>query len=268
MRTPRQKNHLPSTDPRDRPKRGTYVLKRLILLSSAFSISLFANASRADVRLLAAEMPPFSYLEAGEASGFAVDIAKEVSTRLKLRRNIEVMPIARAMATLTTEKNDLIIAIARTPEREKLLRWIVKIKAEPLVLLVKADSKLDISTKEKSKKLRIGVLRQGAAEQAARRLDFASLDISSEDVSIVRKLMLGRVDAWLTGPHVATVTMERVGLDRSSVRAGPNLGSIDIYLAGSLEISDETAEKWKATFIELVKDGTYQKILKKHKFSN
>lgn len=224
--------------------------------------------SRADERLLAAEMPPFSYLEAGEASGFAVDIAKELSSRMKLRRKIEVVPIARAIATLTTEKNNLIIAIARTPEREKLLRWIVKIKVEPLVLLVKANSKLDISTIEKSKKLRIGVLRQGAAEEAARRLGFVPIEISSQDVSIVRKLLVGRIDAWLTGPDVAMATMDRAGLDRSSVRAGPNLGAIDIYLAGSLGISDETAQKWEATFIELVSDGTYQKILNKYKFAN
>src|SRR5438552_11260598 len=101
------------------------------------------------------------------------------------------MPIARSIATLTTEKSDLIIAIARTPEREKLLRWIVKIKAEPLVLLVKADSGLDISTIAKSKKLRTGVLRQGAAEQVARRFGFMSLDISSDDISIARTLMVG-----------------------------------------------------------------------------
>lgn len=248
------------------PKRNRTGLKVLLTISFALSIGLMAMASRAGERLLAAEMPPFSYLEAGEASGFAVDIAKELSARIKLRKEIEVMPVARVISTLAIEKSDLIIAIARTPEREKWLRWIVKIKAEPLVLLVKADSGLDITTRDKSKKLLTGVLRQGAAEQLARRLDFVSLDISSDDISIARKLMLGRVDAWLTGLDVAMLTMDRAGFDRSRVRAGPVLGVIDIYLAGSPGISDETAEKWKATFDEVVRDGTYQKILNKHKF--
>ncbi len=244
------------------------MLKRLTIMGSALCIGLMAHAARANERLLAAEMAPFSYSHGGEAAGFAVDIATELSARLDVRKKIEVMPIARAIATSTTGKNALIIAIARTPEREKLLRWIVKIKVEPLVLLVKADSKLDISTIEISKALRIGVLRQGAAEHAARRLEFGSLEVSSEDVSIVRKLILGRIDAWLTGVHVAMVTMDRAGLDRSSVRAGPKLGAIDIYVAGSLAISDDTAAKWKGAFNDLVRDGTYQKILDKHQLSN
>jgi len=241
--------------------------RRLLINACAIAIGLMAAAARADERLLAAEMPPFSYLEAGQAYGFAVDIEKELSARTRLRNEIEVMPIARAMATLTTEKSDLIIAIARTPEREKLLRWIVKIKTEPLVLLVRADSGLDISTIDKSKKLRIGVLRQGAAEQAARRLNFGSLEVSSHDTSIARKLMVGRIDAWLTGADVAMLTMDRAGFDRSLVRAGPTLGVIDIYLAGSPGISDETAEKWKAAFDDMVRDGAYQKILNKYKFA-
>jgi len=248
-------------------KSNRTALVRLIVVSSSLATGLLALPSRADERLLAAEMPPISYLEAGEASGFAVDIAKELSARIKLRKEIEVMPIARAIATLTTEKSDLIIAIARTPERENLLRWIVKIKTEPLVLLVRADSGLDISTLDRSRKLRVGVLRQGAAELVARRLDFQSLEISSHDISIARKLMVGRIDAWLTGVDVAMLTMDRAGFNRSLFRAGPVLGGLDIYLAGSPGITDETASKWKSTFDEMVRDGTYQKILNKYNFA-
>jgi len=248
-------------------KKSKSLTKSLLIISSILAIGLMGTTSRADERRLAPEMPPISYSDAGEASGFAVDIAREVAARIKSPRGIEVMPIARAMATLTSEKSDIIIAIARTPEREKLLRWIVKIKTEPLVLLVKADSGLNISTIEKSKKLRIGVLRQGAAEQIAKRLNFAPLDISSDDISIARKLMVGRVDAWLTGIDVAMLTMDRAGYERSLLHAGPVLGSIDIYLAGSLGISDETAEKWKTAFNEMVRDGTYQKILNKYNFT-
>lgn len=98
------KNHPTGTQSLYFPKRNRTVLKSLLIVSSALSIGLIAMASRADERRLAAEMPPISYLEAGEASGFAVDIAKELSARIKLRKEIEVMPIARAIATLTTEK--------------------------------------------------------------------------------------------------------------------------------------------------------------------
>lgn len=82
------------------------------------------------LRLLAESFPPLQYgSPSAPARGAAVDVMQAalalVAERLPLQAaELEFLPLQRALMIASTEPNALVLAIARTPEREARLRWL------------------------------------------------------------------------------------------------------------------------------------------------
>ncbi|WP_223164930.1 transporter substrate-binding domain-containing protein, partial [Massilia mucilaginosa] len=82
----------------------------------------------------------------------------------------------------------------------------------------------------------------------------------------VRKLMSGRIDAWLGGRNGALEAAAHVGIPRGDLREGLVLENYVVWLAASLETPPAEASRWRDAFEAVRVDGTLARILHKHSY--
>lgn len=234
----------------------------LITALSAFQVGA------ENLRLIAANIPVFSYPENGQPKGFAVDLARSIVHRAGGDPNIEIMPLSRAISTTENNNNVILIAIARIPERESKLKWVVKIRDERMMLFTRSDSSVDISTLTNAKALRVGCVRESAAEKLAARAGFSNMDRAANELTNIQKLLAQRFDVWVTGEDFKNFALDQAGISRSLIRSGALLANLEIYIAASPYLSDEVVEKWREQFKLLVRDGGYENIRARYKLSD
>ncbi|MDK2125604.1 substrate-binding periplasmic protein [Parachitinimonas caeni] len=231
-----------------------------VLLSGSV---VFAHA---EVRLVAGEVPPFVYRDNGVEKGVAYDLFKEMAKRVGHSGKIEMVPFVRAIEMGKTEPNMLLIPIGRNEAREKSYGWVTGLVEEEFLLFAASNSKVDISSFEAAKDLRIGVMRASVGERIAKEKGLAKIeDVTQEDVN-AKKLAGGRIDAWIGARNSVMQGQKVAGLDRKLLRSGAVGSRINIFLASSLNFDAAEAAKWKGALEAIKKDGTYARILKNYEY--
>src|SRR4051812_28423604 len=98
-------------------------------------------AAAQELRMLAAELPPYTYHEPpptvsenGRAMGIVDEAVREMARRTGHSGTIEYMPWARAQELAMRGPRVGILALTRSPEREARYRWVQRILTDDLVL--------------------------------------------------------------------------------------------------------------------------------------
>src|SRR5471032_1633043 len=89
------------------------------------------------------EFRPLNYTENGVVRGYTTDIARELLARAHIGYRLASYPWARAYQMAQRQPDVLIFSIVRTPEREKLFRWIAPV-AKRRVYIYKLAKRRDI----------------------------------------------------------------------------------------------------------------------------
>jgi len=207
------------------------------------TLGLPINASPLE-SIIGGDVPPYSWMDGGHASGPALDIVQELSKRMgNGAEHIELYPWARTVLLGEHLHNTLIFPLSRTSPRESKFTWIVELMHDHYVLISKATSTANISS-------------LGANNVRA--------DAADSEENNARKLAVGRIDVWLANRMLADHAWEKIGGKASELRYGPTLLDLHMYLAADKYFSAEEAEKWRRAFGEMRRDGTLLKILAKY----
>ncbi|HRO58961.1 MAG TPA: transporter substrate-binding domain-containing protein [Burkholderiaceae bacterium] len=236
----------------------------LLLVAAACS---FANlAAAAELRLLAAELPPYSFhvppptvSEFGKPTGAIYDIVRKMAQRVGHSGRIEFMPWTRAQEIAESESGVGILALTRTPEREPRYSWIAPIVIDDLVLV--GGTGVDVSSLDKVKDRPTGVLRRSGAEALLREQRFTRISPASEEWINAQKLRDRLIDAWLAPRLMVLYGYREVGGDVTALNIGQIVRRSDIYLAGSKDLPAEEIERWRSAFEALKADGTVDRII-------
>ncbi len=94
----------------------------LLLTWVFWAASSSAGAQDTPLRIVSdATFPPFHYMEGGMATGFDIELARQVAERAGFRPVVIVKPYDELLSGLTTGAHDLVAATTGvTPERERL----------------------------------------------------------------------------------------------------------------------------------------------------
>jgi len=95
------------------------------------------------IQVLTENAPPYQYQENNELKGSAVVTVKKILDCAKITTSISMLPWKRAYQTTLAEKNTLLFAMARTPQRESKFIWIAPIFYST-AYLYKLKSRTDI----------------------------------------------------------------------------------------------------------------------------
>lgn len=157
-----------------------------------------AGKGAEDLKYMTESLPPYSYEDEGELTGFSVELLKLIWQELGVKeQRINMMPWARAYLKLGTEENTVLFTISRAAHREHLFKWVCPITlGSKHVFLAKKDRHITISSLEDSKKYRIGTVRDDVLEQLMLKKGFALKDFSrvTNIIQNVKKLNLNRID--------------------------------------------------------------------------
>ncbi|HRD92542.1 MAG TPA: transporter substrate-binding domain-containing protein [Accumulibacter sp.] len=236
------------------------------LLASAPYSGVQAQQRAGELRLLAAELPPYTFQippvsvadTPGVEQGFVYEVVVEMAKRVGHTGLIEFMPWEAAQRIARTRPNIGILALTRSPERENQYRWLARIYTDDLVVVGGAG--IDVSSLDKVKDRPIGVLSGSGAEALLKERGFTRIRPQHEEWLNARLIQQRRIDAWLAPRLMVIYAMHEVGANLEALNFGEIVRKSEIYLAGSKDLPDAEAEKWAKALEEVKADGTYQRI--------
>lgn len=198
----------------------------------------------------------------GELGGPAVEVVREIQRRVHNTDRIELVPWARGYRLVETQPNTALFIMARTASRNPQFQWIGPFTEAAYALYVKADSGIVLRNLDDAKKLKsIGVYRDDARDQMLTQAGFTNLDRTVENISNVRKLMLGRVDAFASSSVAIDELLAQAGIARDSVREALALTRVQTWMAFSRQTPESTVRAWADALESMKKDRTFEAIM-------
>lgn len=245
---------------------------RILILCLVAAISFLppagvqAQSQTKELRLLAAELPPYSFQippasvaeTPGVDQGLVYEVVTEMAKRVGHTGLIEFIPWGEAQRIARTQPNIGILALTRTPERDNQYRWLVRVVTDDLILV--GGQGVDVSSLDKVKDRPVGVLGRSGAEALLRERGFTRIKPQPEEWINARLMQQRRIDAWLAPRLMVIYAMHEVGGNLEALNFGEIVRKSEIYLAASKDLPDAEAQKWERAFEAVKADGTYQRI--------
>lgn len=236
-------------------------------------IVICCGQARAETLILAATSThPTAYLVDGKPTGVLVDLVTEAFRREGHAVTIELMPWARCLESARTGRVDGVFSSFKLPERELFLDFPKEALSEQsIVFFARRDSKLSFDGDFGAlRDLRIGIILGTSygekLDAAIRDGTFRSVEESNTVESVLRKLVLGRVDLVPSFRAVAEVEAKRLDLF-SQISALPNvIETVPTYVAFTrVRNMRKMAEAFDRSITAMRKDGSYRGIVERYK---
>lgn len=227
-------------------------------------VLFFACPVSAGLTILTEDLPPYNYMENGKLTGATTQVVQEITRRLGISSDIQVMPWARGYHRLRSEPDVVLFTTALTKERESLFHWIGPLYVNRLEFYARKGDLRRLDSLDAAKQVgAIATYKDDYGEQLLKTLGFTNLDSSNSPHSNVRKLVSGRVDLWF---------FHRLGAERVALEADVDPGDFETvftyrqyfsYIAISKETSPDVVQQWQATLDEMKADGTFWWLTRK-----
>lgn len=88
------------------------------------------------------DFPPFNFEEKGKITGFSTEIARHIFKKNQLTVSFKLWPWARSYNAALKKPYHFVYTTSRTPDREKLFKWVGPIAKDEFYIAVPTDSKL------------------------------------------------------------------------------------------------------------------------------
>ncbi|MES2319615.1 MAG: ABC transporter substrate-binding protein [Pseudomonadota bacterium] len=206
--------------------------------------------------------PPTSMQEDGKVIGSATEKLREAMARSGTAYTLEMLPWKRAYTAATDRPNGCVYSTTRTPERERLFKWVGPTDEGEWVLLGRADRQYNLQTLEDARSLRIGTYHGDARDEYLRSRGFL-VDPAPNDYINPPKLMMNRIDLWAAGLRRGSAVLE---LNGWSTKIVPVLtfNKVKLYLACNQAVPDATIERLNAALDGMARDGTARRLERKY----
>lgn len=240
-----------------------HISRAVLIASLAWGLGGMAHAG--EYRVVAGDIPPFSYLDHGQPAGIAVDVLKALELRENMRFHIEVMAWTRAQAVVAEHPDMLIVPLTRIAERESRYTWIAPLFNYHFVF---ATTRIEPpATLEQARPLVLVTLKNNAISSLLPRLGFDSVGYSASEEINARRLHAGLADAWIAADLVAPDVYRRAGFDPSELKYSTiKVGAQwEVTLAGSQRFSRQDADTLSAAIERLRQRGTLDEIIARYR---
>jgi polar amino acid transport system substrate-binding protein len=234
--------------------------KQMMIAALLAGLCANAQSARAPARLyLATEAStPYGMREGERVTGIAVDEVREIMSRAGIDYTIDLLPWKRAYTAALQRPDGCVFSTTRTPERERLFKWVGPTGEAQWLLMGRADRKLRLRTLEDARGLRIGTYNGDARDQFLRARGFA-VDPAPDDLANPRKLLLDRIDLWAASRGRGGRVLDENGWDGRIV---PVLvfKRIQVYIACNPQVPDALVARMNAALAAMKRDGAARRI--------
>jgi ABC-type amino acid transport substrate-binding protein len=243
-------------------------MKRRDVLALALSAWYGAGAdaapgARMPLHIVTAHLPPLVMGPDDRQPGALRELVDALCKRLGVAPEIEFMPWRRALYVAATASHTAIFPVTRLPEREAQYRWLAPLYEENYIFLAQKGSDFDVQHPQNMKDRHIALLRGAAQAAILRELGFERLVEASSIDEVHRFLLAGMADAAFGERAIIHRSLQMRG-EEKDFRLGRPVRSTTAWLAGSLDIGERDAGRWRAAMAALVADGTQKRIFRQY----
>jgi len=238
-----------------------------------FALGLLAGGAQAqapapELRLLAAELPPYTYqvpsasvsAYPGPGRGLLHALVQALAGRVGHSGRIEYLPWFRAQEIAREGPRVGILALTRSPEREPHYRWMVELFTDDLVLV--GSPGVDVSDLARVKDRPVGVLEFSGAQALARSLNFSRISPQREEWMNAKRMKDRHIDAWIAPRAMVIHAVREVRGNLDVLQFGQVIRPSRLYLATSPDFPQDEAAPWQAAWAAMQADGTAARILR------
>jgi polar amino acid transport system substrate-binding protein len=236
------------------------VVVALLILGKAAIVS--AQPSAAALYITTEYSPPTSMQEDGKIIGSATDKLREALGRSAIPYVIDMQPWKRAYTSALTRPDGCVYSTTRTPERERLFKWVGPTDEGEWVLLGRADRQYKLRTLDDARALRIGTYHGDARDEYLRARGFL-VDPAPNDMINPPKLIMKRIDLWAAGLRRGSAVLELNGWSGKIVPV-LTFNRVKLYLACNLAVPDATIDKLNGALDAMLRDGSARRL--EHKY--
>lgn len=206
--------------------------------------------------------PPTSMQEGGKVIGSATDKLREALARSAIAYTIDMQPWKRAYNSALVRPDGCVYSTTRTPQRERLFKWVGPTDEGDWVLLGRADRQYNLQTLEDARKLRIGTYHGDARDEYLRARGYL-VDPAPNDMINPPKLMMKRIDLWAAGLRRGSSVLEVNGWGGKIVPV-LTFNHVKLYLACNPAVPDATIDKLNAALEAMGRDGTARRLERRY----
>ena len=249
------------------------ILITLVVILTACTPVAVPPVTESQLRIITEVAPPFNFVESNQnVTGQSTEIVQAIQEKLGTHYSIEVMPWADGLSLAEKGPNIALYSTNRTPQREKIFKWVGPIGSYEQAFYVKKGSTISLSRLEDAQKVeKIGVYKADAGEQFLAAQGFTNLDVSQNAIEAMKKLMDGKIQLWLGDTREKDIYARELGIEPDELVALPVVViEADLYIAFSKDVPDSTVAAWQNALDSLKKErdidgkSVYDKILAKY----
>ncbi|HCL56932.1 MAG TPA: hypothetical protein DHW82_07985 [Spirochaetia bacterium] len=239
----------------------------MLLLLGVLSFPLYAE--KKIIKLATLDWEPYIGQKLAN-NGYVAEIAREAFLREGYELQLDFLPWARVVQETKSGKYDGYFPEYYSKEVEKDFIFSAKFKGGPLVFFKKKGRNISYEKLTDLKPYTIGVVREYVNTEEFDKADYLKKEEVVDDLTNIKKLLAGRIDLFVADKFVGlyllrTFLPEKAGeMDFIS----PSLEEKDLYLCFPKQItrSEMLVKVFNSGLEKIIKDGTVNKILKKHGF--
>lgn len=246
---------------------GTGMKKFICLLALLFSLPGQAQqAADGQIKWVTAELPPYLWLQHNVPQGYGYELIAAMSAQLGRKPDLSIYPWARAVKMARDGQNYGVFPLDRTADRETGFKWLIHLGTAPNRFFGKRSGSVNIenASLEQLRGLRVGIVRGSSLEKDLHAQNFRNIQYEKDYQSLLKLLQLGGLDAVYSGYSIMISAIEEYGFRLEDFTTGLNMGSAELYMASSMNISEDEERAWRKAYEVLQKDGTVQKLRRKY----
>jgi ABC-type amino acid transport substrate-binding protein len=229
--------------------------------------NLTAQVSRynREILVFANESMPQCGMVNHKPAGLAVEILNAVTAEGGPSFKYDFsQPWARAQASVHDTRGTLIIPLTRNAERESKYNWVARL-FDNGAHLVSMGRPAPIKSMDEAKGLGVGIMRGSLFEEYLGKAHFTNMLAESNDESLAKMLVEGKVDAWAAADLVTHFLFSKIGQNPAKLQQGPQLGEVgQIFIAGDVHFPEADAKAIADGIEKLRHNGKLEAILKRY----
>jgi len=235
----------------------------VIVLTLASALADASAAARPRLYIATEHSPPSSMLDNGRVVGFTADKVREMMSRAGIDYDIDLLPWKRAYLLALNRIDACVFSVTRIPEREALFEWVGPMYESDWTLFGQSDRDYKINSIEDARQYRIGAY---FGDVRGERLTAQGFDVSTvtDRLSNPRKLMLNRIDLWVSSMQVGSMLIADNGWTGKIVPV-LTFKRTELYLACNPSIPKQLIEKMNSALRAMNNAGVTAAIDRKYK---
>ncbi|KJV09673.1 hypothetical protein VZ95_10010 [Elstera litoralis] len=173
---------------------------------------------------------------------------------------INIVPIPRMLQEMASGKRMLSAFAARIPEREGKFLWLDPGVEEALSFATLAEH--GAVTLETARHLKmIGTIMNGVPENFLRQQGLMNFDSATTEDASLRKLLVGRIDAWFTSRWVIPVVMALEKIPPDRIILSEPITRYRLNFAATLDIPEAELAPWRAALARFRAEGGVDRLM-------